>query len=110
MSARDRTTWSLDEAWDWTVQCARSADRWTSSHASWIPPVEEDLVLAALAGPLFRWHPFTSHNHLQFADGPLRFTPGAEFRVLPARIHFLRQGRPGQPSDASGRVIVESAP
>lgn len=98
MTAQDHTTWSLDEAWGWTVECARSADRWTSSHASWVPPVEEDLVLAARASPLFRWYPFTSHNHLQFTDGPLRFTPGAEFRVLSGSISFGKGGPHGSPA------------
>jgi hypothetical protein len=96
--AQDGTTWSLDEAWDWAVETARGADRWTSTRESWVPPVEEELVLAARAGPLCRWYPFTSHNHLRFADGPLLFVPGAkECRVLPGSISFDKGGPGGDP-------------
>lgn len=45
-----------------------------------------------------RWYPFTSHNHLRFADGPLLFTPGAkECQVLPGSLSFDKGGPDGSP-------------
>jgi hypothetical protein len=56
------------------------------------------LVRAARASRLCRWYPFTSHNHLRFADGPLLFTPGAkECQVLPGSLSFDKGGPDGSP-------------
>lgn len=71
--------WSLAVAWDWMEESARSADAAVRGTDSWVPPVEEELVLAARASALSQWYPFTSHNYLRFVDGPAAFwMPGAQ--------------------------------
>ncbi|MFE9796695.1 hypothetical protein ACFYRL_33750 [Streptomyces goshikiensis] len=87
---------SLAVAWDWMEETARSADAAVRGTGSWVPPVAEELVLAARASALSRWYPFTSHNHLRFVDGPAFSMPGAQDdgNELPGSISF-DTGGPG---------------
>ncbi|MGY4979561.1 hypothetical protein ACWCYL_20805 [Streptomyces sp. 900105755] len=71
-------SWSLADAWNWMVECARAADASVRGTDSWVPPVAEELVLAARTSALSRWYPFTSHNSLRFVDGPTFWMPGAQ--------------------------------
>ncbi|MEU6310723.1 hypothetical protein [Streptomyces sp. NPDC047014] len=70
--------WTLAVAWDWMEESARSADAAVQGTNSWVPPVAEELVLAARASMLSQWYPFTSHNYLRFVDGPAFWMPGAQ--------------------------------
>lgn len=67
---------SLPAAWDWMMECARSADAAVRGADSWVPPVAEELVLTARASALGQWYPFTSHNYLRFQNGPVSWLPG----------------------------------
>ncbi|MFD4504833.1 hypothetical protein [Streptomyces sp. NPDC058457] len=89
--------WSLDDDWDWRMQCARANDAGVRGTDSWVPPVEEELVLAARASALGRWYPSTSHNYLRFSDGPGPWVPGGsnDARYLPGCISFAKEGADG---------------
>ncbi|MFE2970640.1 hypothetical protein ACFXKC_44905 [Streptomyces sp. NPDC059340] len=93
----DGTQWSLDDDWDWQMQCARAHDASLRGMDSWVPPVEEELVLAARASALSQWHPTTSHNYLRFSDGPPPWVPGGrdDARYLPGCISFAKEGADG---------------
>ncbi|WP_157880868.1 hypothetical protein [Streptomyces griseoruber] len=92
--------WSLAAAWDWMEECARSADAAVRGADSWVPPVAEELVLAARVSALSQWYPFTSHNYLRFEDSPAFWTPGAQDDVneLAGSISFDTGGPNGHPS------------
>ncbi len=89
--------WSLDDDWDWQMRCARAHDALLRGTDSWVPPVEEELVLAARASALSRWYPSTSHNYLRFLDGPAPWLPGGrdDVRYLPGCISFAKDGADG---------------
>ncbi|MFJ7776778.1 hypothetical protein [Streptomyces yangpuensis] len=70
--------WTLADAWDWMEECARAADAASRGTTSWVPPVAEELVLAARASALSQWYPFTSHNHPRFVDGPTFWMRGTQ--------------------------------
>ncbi|MCG7204451.1 hypothetical protein [Streptomyces arenae] len=70
--------WPLAVAWEWMEETARYADARVRGTDSWVPPVAEELVLAARASALSQWYPFTSHNYLRFVDGPAFWMPGAQ--------------------------------
>ncbi|MFD9222311.1 hypothetical protein ACFWDI_20390 [Streptomyces sp. NPDC060064] len=90
--------WSLNDAWDWMVECARAADASVRDTESWVPPVEEELVVAARASALSRWYPFTSHNYLRFMDRPPFWLPGGgDSADLPGCISFDCGGPDGSP-------------
>ncbi|MFG2339793.1 hypothetical protein [Streptomyces yangpuensis] len=91
--------WSLAEAWDWMEECARSADAAVRGIGTWVPPVAEELVLAARASPLSRWHPFTSHNFLRFVDGPAFWMHGVQdVNELAGSISFDTGEPEGRPT------------
>ncbi|MBQ0850899.1 hypothetical protein J8N05_22305 [Streptomyces sp. BH-SS-21] len=90
--------WSPAAAWDWMEECARSADSAVRGTDSWVPPVAEELVLAARASALSQWYPFTSHNHLRFEDSPAFWMPGAlDVNKLAGSISFDTGGPQGRP-------------
>ncbi|MGW6008057.1 hypothetical protein [Streptomyces sp. NPDC055210] len=90
--------WSLAAAWDWMEECARSADAAVRGTDSWVPPVAEELVLAARASALSQWYPFSSHNCLRFEDGPAFWIPGAQdLKELAGSISFDSDGPQGRP-------------
>ncbi|MFD7081699.1 hypothetical protein [Streptomyces sp. NPDC059918] len=91
--------WSLTDAWDWVEECARFADAAVRGTDSWVPPVAEELVLAARASALSQWYPFTSHNYLRFMDGPAFWMPGAQDdgNELAGCISFDAAGAEGRP-------------
>ncbi|MFF8028716.1 hypothetical protein ACFZDJ_48180 [Streptomyces sp. NPDC007896] len=62
-----------------------------------MPPVEEELALAARASALSQWHPTTSHNYLRFSDGPPPWVPGGrdDARYLPGCISLAKEGADG---------------
>ncbi|MEW2253352.1 hypothetical protein AB0907_39325 [Streptomyces sp. NPDC006975] len=94
----DGARWSLEDDWEWQVQCARANDAWVrSTAASWVPPVEEELVLAARATALSQWYPSTSHNYFRFSDGPPPWAPSGrdDVRYLPGCISFAKEGVDG---------------
>ncbi|MGD1221410.1 hypothetical protein AB9Q10_23615 [Streptomyces krungchingensis] len=95
----ENTPWSLADAWDWTEECARTADASVRGTDSWVPPVEEELVLAARASALSQWYPFPSHNCLRFVDGPAFWMPGGQDDVseLAGCISFDTGGPDGSP-------------
>lgn len=70
--------WLLVDVWDWMEKSARFADAAVRGTDSWVPPVTEELVLAARASVLSEWYPFTSHNYLRFLNGPVFWMPGAQ--------------------------------
>ncbi|MFJ9871337.1 hypothetical protein [Streptomyces sp. NPDC101165] len=90
----DGAQWSLDDDWDWQMQCARAHDALLRDTDSWVPPVEEELVLAARMSALSQWYPSTSHNCLRFLDGPAPWVPGGrdDVRYLPGCISFAKEG------------------
>ncbi|MFG2819748.1 hypothetical protein ACGFX4_10005 [Kitasatospora sp. NPDC048365] len=62
---------SLSEAWDFLTQAAAEQDDGCRIPGrSWVPPILEDLVLAARNTSLSRYYPFTSHARLRFSTGP----------------------------------------
>ncbi|MEV5877377.1 hypothetical protein AB0L75_24750 [Streptomyces sp. NPDC052101] len=93
----DGVQWSLDDDWDWQIQCARTHDALLRDTDSWVPPVEEELVLAARATALSQWYPSTSHNYLRFSDGPPPWVPGGrdDVRYVPGCISFAKEGADG---------------
>ncbi|MGW4881420.1 hypothetical protein ACWEPI_33295 [Streptomyces sp. NPDC004262] len=92
------TPWSPAEAWDWTEECARSADAAVRGTDSWVPPVAEELVLAARASALSQWYPITSHNFLRFVNGPTFWMFGAqEGSELEGAISFDTDESEGRP-------------
>ncbi|MET8978057.1 hypothetical protein ABZX85_20830 [Streptomyces sp. NPDC004539] len=91
--------WSLTVAWDWVEEVARYADASVRGTDSWVPPVEEELVLAARASALSQWYPFTSHNYLRFVDRPTFWMPGAQDNAneLAGSISFGTDGADNRP-------------
>ncbi|MFI0721728.1 hypothetical protein [Streptomyces sp. NPDC021224] len=91
--------WSLADAWDWVEECARSADAAVQGTDSWVPPVAEELVLAARASALSQWYPFTSHNFLRFVDGPTFWMRAAhDVNELAGSISFDTAEPEGRPT------------
>ena len=87
-------------AWDTTARGRwTTPGTWVRSHESWVPPVEEELVVAARASELSRWYPFTSHNYLRFAADP-DFWVSAEAAagILPGAISFEKGGPDDNPA------------
>ncbi|GAA3488782.1 hypothetical protein GCM10018987_28650 [Streptomyces cremeus] len=105
--------WSLADAWDWMEECARSDDAGVRGTDSWVPPVAEELVLAARASALSQWYPFTSHNYLRFEDSPAFGMPGAQgVNELAGSISFDTGGTEGRPTFRvwSGLLLREPDP
>jgi hypothetical protein len=94
---RDDARWTLDDDWDWQLRCARAHDASLRGTDSWVPPVGEELVLAARATALRQWYPSTSHNCLRFSDGPAPWGPAGrgDGTYLPGCISFAREGADG---------------
>ncbi|MEU5892668.1 hypothetical protein ABZ835_38370 [Streptomyces sp. NPDC047461] len=88
---------ALAEQWDWLVQVARSDDA-ARSGPSWVPPLAEELVIAAHESPLGRWYPYLSHNYLRFEDGLPFWEPGGGLgREVPGSISYDTNGPGGSP-------------
>lgn len=105
--------WSLADAWDWMEECARSDDAAVRGTDSWVPPVAEELVLAARASALSQWYPFTSHNYLRFEDSRAFGMPGAQdVNELAGSISFDTGGTEGRPTFRvwSGLLLREPDP
>jgi hypothetical protein len=101
------------DAWDWMEECARSADATVRGTDSWVPPVAEELVLAARASALSQWYPFTSHNHLRFVDSPAFWMPAQnKVHELAGSISFDTSGTEGRPTFRvwSGLLLREPDP
>ncbi|MEU6252004.1 hypothetical protein [Streptomyces sp. NPDC047043] len=113
MNGRSRAE-ALADVWECLTETARSADAHVRGTDSWVPPAEEELVRAAGASGLRRWCPWTSHNHLCFADGFPFWEPDADddCRELPGSISFDKGGPDGSPvfRVRSGLRMRTSAP
>ncbi|NNN34962.1 hypothetical protein HLK59_32290 [Streptomyces sp. S3(2020)] len=85
----------LREQWDWLASAARADDAAARRGPSWVPPLAEELVLAARESPLRRWYPYLSHNCLRFEDGLPFWEPGGGHgREVPGSISY-DTGGPG---------------
>ena len=108
-----KNSW-LQDAWDWMVDTARGADASLWGGDSWVPPVEEELVLTARASELGQLFPFTSHNSLRFTDGPPFWAPHGRDDVteLPGSISFDNGGPHASPLFRvwSGRLLQTPDP
>ncbi|GAA3049969.1 hypothetical protein GCM10010519_80640 [Streptomyces lactacystinicus] len=80
------------QAWDFRLRAAADQDEYCRVPGrSWVPPILEDLVLAARNTPLSRYYPFTSHASLRFGTGPRWWLGDGE--VLAHAIALVPEGR-----------------
>jgi hypothetical protein len=61
---------SAEDAWAFIRAQAQATDSRCRRIGSWVPPILGDLVDAAHATTLRRFHPFTSMNYFCMASGP----------------------------------------
>ncbi|MEV7186584.1 DUF6193 family natural product biosynthesis protein [Kitasatospora sp. NPDC093102] len=82
----------LSEAWDFQARAAAEQDDLCRiPGGSWIPPILQDLVLAARSTSLSRYYPFTSHATLRFSTGPQWWLGDGD--ILAVAIALVPEGR-----------------
>ncbi|MFE7528071.1 hypothetical protein ACFU7Y_20485 [Kitasatospora sp. NPDC057542] len=82
----------LSEAWDFQTQAAAEQDDLCRIPGrSWVPPILQDLVLAARNTSLGRYYPFTSHASLRFSTGPQWWLGDGD--ILAIAIALVPEGR-----------------